>query len=54
MPKPNTTIAKPNRHNPFLTEKADALWERLDKNGKSVSKEELLKKSEDLKNKKRL
>lgn len=45
---------KPNRENPFLTDKADALWERLDKNGKPVSKEELLRKASELKRKKRI
>jgi len=52
MTKPDTTIAKPNRENPFLTEKADALWERLGKSSKPVSKEELLKRSKELRNKK--
>jgi hypothetical protein len=35
--------------NPFLTEKANKLWGRLDKQGKSVSKEELVKRAHLLK-----
>jgi hypothetical protein len=41
---------KPNNNpNPFHTPKADELWERLDKNGKRISKEELLKRIQKLK-----
>ena len=40
-----------NNENPFLTDKADALWERLDKGGKPLSKEELLKRAKALKDK---
>jgi hypothetical protein len=53
MSKLDTALRKPNGENPFLTDKADALWARLDKNSKSVSKEDLLKRSKELKNKKR-
>lgn len=35
--------------NPFLTPQANALWEKLDKEGKPVSKEELKKRIEELK-----
>jgi hypothetical protein len=38
--------------NPFLTKKADDLWKRLDKNSNPVSKDELIKRVNDLKNKK--
>ena len=31
--------------NPFLTERRDELWKRLDKEGKPVSKEDLLKRA---------
>jgi hypothetical protein len=40
---------KTEKNNPFLTEKADKLWERLDKQGKSISKEELVKRANILK-----
>jgi hypothetical protein len=40
---------KTERSNPFLTEKADKLWERLDTRGKSISKEELVKRANVLK-----
>ncbi|MFP4343016.1 MAG: hypothetical protein ACLFQO_21425 [Cyclobacteriaceae bacterium] len=45
-------IAKPenSKTNPFLTDKADLLWESLDKNGKAVSKEDILKRIKDIKN----
>jgi hypothetical protein len=38
--------------NPFLTEKADELWRQLDKGGRPVSKEELLRRLNRNKNKK--
>lgn len=40
--------------NPFLTDKSDELWARLNKEGKPVSKEELLKRVKALKEKKGL
>jgi hypothetical protein len=40
---------KPDRNNPFLTEQADKLWDRLEKKGKSVSKDELMKRANKLK-----
>ena len=39
------------RDNPFLTDKAEDLWKQLDKGGKPVAKEELLKRAKDLKTK---
>ncbi len=50
MPKTETKDER-NRENPFLTDKADALWARLDKNGKPVSKDELVKRANALKEK---
>lgn len=38
--------------NPFLTDKAKELWEKLDKSGSPVSKEELINRAKDLKKKK--
>jgi len=43
---------KNNPPNPFLTPQADALWERLDKQGKPVSKAELLRRARELRKKK--
>jgi hypothetical protein len=40
---------KADRNNPFLTEQADKLWDRLEKQGKSVSKDELMKRANKLK-----
>lgn len=37
--------------NPFLTDKADELWKRLDSKGTRISKDELLARAEELKNK---
>lgn len=39
-------------NNPFLTDKADALWERLDKEGKPISKKDLFKRVKAAKEKK--
>jgi hypothetical protein len=39
------------RENPFLTDRADALWESLDKQGKRLTKDELLKRSKIIKEK---
>lgn len=50
-----TDLKSNNKYpNPFLSEKADELWNRLDKAGKPVSKEELLKRARALKEKKNL
>lgn len=40
------------KDNPFLTDRADALWEKLSKGGRRLSKEELLKRAKALKEKK--
>jgi hypothetical protein len=45
------SIANHSRENPFLTDKASSLWERLNKGGKKITKEELLKRSKKLKEK---
>lgn len=43
------TKTQPEKDNPFRTDKANELWKRLDKQGKPVSKEELLKRADALK-----
>jgi hypothetical protein len=40
------------RDNPFLTDRADALWTKLSKGGRRISKEELLKRAKALSEKK--
>ena len=40
------------RDNPFLTDRADALWTKLSKGGRRTSKEELLKRAKALSEKK--
>lgn len=47
----DTTDKKENESNPFLTERAEFLWRKLDKGGAPVSKEELLKRAQDLRKK---
>ena len=37
--------------NPFLTERAEILWKRLDKNGKPLSKEEIRRREKEIKKK---
>ncbi|WKN44379.1 hypothetical protein [Tunicatimonas pelagia] len=49
MSKPDQTTKQEPRVNPFLTDKADSLWDSLDKNAKPVSKETLLKRIENIK-----
>ena len=44
MPKTDSQINH-DRKNPFLLNRADELWNRLDKSGKHISKEELLKRA---------
>lgn len=43
--KKSETKAANIRENPFLTNKADALWERLEKHGKPVTKDELVRRA---------
>jgi hypothetical protein len=50
MPKTDL-IASNTKENPFLTDKAGAIWEKLNKGGKRISKEELLERSKSLKKK---
>jgi hypothetical protein len=45
--------SNPKRKNPFLTGMADTLWQHLDEGMNPVSKEELLKRAEALRNRKR-
>lgn len=46
-----TPIKIDPRTNPFQTAMADSLWEKLDKDAKPISKEELLKKIQNLRDK---
>ncbi|MFC2187351.1 hypothetical protein ACFCT7_08520 [Fulvivirgaceae bacterium LMO-SS25] len=47
----NTKPDQPTFINPFLSEEREQLWEKIDKNAKPISKEELLGKIKNLKEK---
>ncbi len=37
--------------NPFLSEDSEALWKKIEKDAKPISKEEVMKRAQDAKNK---